>query len=148
MVHRCLLLACLLFLCLYPSPVRAAGDVSLAAKVNQGKELLARGQYQDASVLFFALFRDDPANPEVNYFLGRAAAANGDYETAVMAYERVLIVDPTAVSAKLELAKSFYRLGAEATAAGYFRELLDNDLPPEVRASVESLLATINEGGR
>ena len=148
MVCRRLLLVCLLLLSLLPRPLPAAGAEAGADKVGQGKALLASGRYQDACALFFAFFRNDPANPEVNFYLGRAAFASGDYETAVMAYERVLIADPTAVTAKLELAKSFYRLGAEATAAGYFRELLAGDLTPEVRASVEGLLATIDGGER
>ena len=113
-----------------------------------GKQLFASQAYQKAAALFFQLFRQHPDNPEVNFYLGRAAFESGDYETAVMAYERVLIADPSAVTAKLELAKSFYRLGAESTAVLYFRELLDEELPAEVRSAIEALLATSTGEGQ
>jgi len=114
----------------------------------QAKALFDQGAYSQASSQFFKLFKQDPENQEINFYLGRAAFESDDFETAVMAFERVLIVDPKAVQAKLELAKSFYRLGAKPTAIHYFRELLDSDLPEEVRSSIKTILNSENGGDK
>jgi Tfp pilus assembly protein PilF len=64
----------------------------------------------------------------------------GDFEAAVMAFERVLIIDPEAVEVKVELANSYYRLGANEVARQYFEEALAGDLPEDVRQGVISFL--------
>ena len=119
---------------------------SAPVSFGQAKALFDQGAYYQATSLFFQLFKQDPDNPEVNFYLGRASFETDDFETAAMAFERVLIVDPKSVQAKLEMAKSFYRLGAKPTATRYFRELLDGDLPEDIRASINVILSSTKNG--
>jgi len=140
-VQRFILLLCLLPMFCCSVDVHGA-DEPLAGRLEQARERFSAGAYPEAAALFFQLFQQYPANSEVNFYLGRSAFESGDYETAVMAYERVLLADPGVTQAKLEMAKSFYRLGARPTAVRLFRELADSDLPAEVRAQIKAFLAT------
>lgn len=145
-IRRQIILSILPLLVLIWQPPLYANTVK-SVSPESAKKLFSQGKYQQATSLYFELFKQDPDNPEINFYLGRAAFESGDFETAAMAFERVLIVDPGAVQAKLELAKSFYRLGAKPTAIRYFRQLLDSDLPAEIRSSIKVFLDSMSREG-
>lgn len=81
-------------------------------------------QYQKAYDFFYEHFRTAPDSRNVNFLLGKSAYGMGDYEAAVMAFERVLIIDPDAVEMKLEIAKSYIALGSYKIATDYLDEVL------------------------
>ncbi len=108
--------------------------------IKAGDQLGQEGKPQEAMQKFNQAFRLEPDNPEVNFKLGLSARSVHDYETAVMAFERVLIIDPNAVQAKIEMAKSFYNLGSFETAKQYFQEALESDIPAETRANLVSFM--------
>ncbi|MCK5544988.1 MAG: tetratricopeptide repeat protein [Desulfobulbaceae bacterium] len=111
-----------------------------------GALLYEQGEYEKAYQHYFELFKEDPQDIRVNFFLGRAAFGMGNYEAAIMAFERVLIVDPGAVEVKIELGKSYYRLGSHETAIQYLEEALDNTMPDNVRKNVQAFLQQIRRG--
>jgi tetratricopeptide (TPR) repeat protein len=127
----------LLLLC-YSWP--AAADQAAFAR---GRELFAAGDFAGARIHLEQAFRDDPANPDINFYLGRTAFELGDYETALMAYERVLIADPNAARVKLEIARCHLRLGFREMARHYFREVLATNPPAPVWQNIERYLAEI-----
>lgn len=99
------------------------------------------GRHHDAYENFWLAFRQEPENIDINYKLGIEAAAISDYESAVMAFERVLFLDPNATQAKIELGKAFYNLGALKTAQHYFSEaLLADDLPLQAKVNIQRTL--------
>ncbi len=104
------------------------------------------GNHHESFDTYWLAFRQAPENIEINYNLGLEAIAIADYESAVMAFERVLLLDPQATQAKIELAKAFHQLGAIKTAQQYFREVLTaTDLPAESKRNIESFLQSHNQ---
>ncbi len=131
---------CIVFL-LAALPARARVQ---DADFDAGRRLLAEQRYAEAYTRLFAVFERYPDDPEVNFFLGRAAFEKGDYEMAIMAFDRVLIVHPEAIRVKLELARCYYALRAFATARHYLQEVLDANPPAAVKANIQMMLDRID----
>ncbi|OGQ96999.1 MAG: hypothetical protein A2521_11745 [Deltaproteobacteria bacterium RIFOXYD12_FULL_57_12] len=108
-----------------------------------GKSYFDQGKFDLAHEALLEAFKSDPGNLDISFYLGRAAFEKGDYEAAVMTFDRILIMNPDASRVKLELARSYLKLGATDTARQYFQEVLATDPPAAVRANVEKYLATI-----
>ena len=118
----------------------------------EGREHFDRGEYQDALGKFRQAYRLAPGNLDINFYLGRAAFESGDYETPIMAFERVIIGSWQVEGekgkmvrnrARLELGRSHFRLGLHDSAEAYLREVLASDPPETVRQNVEQLLSKI-----
>jgi tetratricopeptide (TPR) repeat protein len=106
------------------------------------------GDYVQAYSRYFSLFQQDPQNREINFYLGKSAFGMGDFEAAVMAFERVLIIDPEAHEVTVELAKAYLQLGAHDTAIHYAEEALTADLPDNLRQEFEAFLKEITGRSR
>ncbi len=141
-IHR-LTLFLLVFFLLSP-PCFAAEQPSIS-DYEKGKQLFLSSNFRQARDLLFKAFRQDPANPDINFYLGRAAFELGDYETALMAYERVLIMDPEATRVKLEIARCHLRLGFKEMARQYFREVQATNPPKAVWDNIDKYLKSIKE---
>lgn len=141
-VEVCFSAALILTACILCWSAPASGARQLP-ELGRGKAHFREGRYQQAVEVLQSAFRQDPANPDINFQLGRAAFEAGDYETAVMAFERVLIMNPQAQRARLELARSFYELGDLESANRYFREVLATEPPEPVRLNIENFLTHI-----
>jgi FimV-like protein len=135
MLFRLILILVIAFGCIVPIVGAAQEDDALLP----GIALYETGKYQEAYRFFFELFLQTPQSRSINIRLGQAAAAAGDHEAAVMAFERVLIIDPEAVEMKLELAKAFRELGSSGIAAEYLDELVEAGLPEEIRSQAREL---------
>ena len=57
-------------------------------------ELLKEKRYQEAYDAFYALFLENTTDARINFYLGLAASGVKNYDDAVSAFERVLIVEP------------------------------------------------------
>lgn len=132
------------FLLLY-SHIATAIAIASPADFEQAKTLFLKGAFLEARKFLEKAFRDDPANPDINFYLGRSAFETGDYETALMAYDRVLIFNPDAARIKLEIARCHLRLGAKEIAKQYFREVLATNPPEPVWRNIEKYLAAMEE---
>ncbi len=124
---------------------------------SQGKYYFFQKNYQKAYISFHQAFMQDPTNLNVSFFMGRAAfehamaaRANGDEETAqrrlesaLMAFDRVLIIQPGAVRVKLEMARCHAELGALELAKQLFYEVLASRPPESVKKNIDLLLAFI-----
>jgi hypothetical protein len=65
-----------------------------------------------------------------------------------MAFERVLMIRPDTPRARLELARCYYQLGAYDMAERFFREVLAEDPPEQVRENIEHHLRAITVSRR
>ena len=119
----------------------AAEDARGALEAAQAH--LEAGEHEKALAQFRIAFREDPGNTDVNFGLGMAAAALGDYETSCMAFDRVLIMNPEMTRVKLELGRSYFQLRLYPVAEQYFVDALEDGVPPNVRANVEGFLRDI-----
>lgn len=123
----------------------------------QGKIFFQHQNYEKAYLAFYQAFMNDPTDLNISFFLGRSAfehamiaRALGDKETsqkrleaALMAFDRVLIVQPGAIRVKLEMARCHMELGSLELAKHFFYEVLDSNPPQSVKDNVQLLLAAI-----
>lgn len=111
----------------------------------KGKALYQARKYAEALPLLRNAFWNDPANVDINFYYGLTAAATGDHESAAMAFDRILVINPDLPRVKLELARAYYNLKLYSVAEMYFREVVaDQGVPPNVRANVQGFLSTID----
>lgn len=96
-------------------------------------------QYQKSYNFFYDLFIKNPQNRNTNYLLGKSAYGMGDYEAAVMSYERILIQEPSAVEIKLEIAQSYAALGSYKLAVEYIDDILAAKAPQNILTQAKNL---------
>jgi Tetratricopeptide repeat len=90
--------------------------------------------------LFQKMLRD-PKNIEITFAYVKVATANGDYEAAIGALERILFYQPGLARVKYELGSLYFRLGSYEMARRYFREALASpDIDPITKDRVEASL--------
>ncbi len=133
------------FFFLLTHSIAAGGFQGELSKFEKGIQLFHSGQYQQSYDLLLALFEEYPDHPELNFYLGRAAFETGQYEMAVMAYERILIAFPSENRVKLEMARTFHAMGANNTARQYCREVLESQPPEPVKENILAFLAVIDQ---
>lgn len=66
------------------------------------------------------------------------------YDLAIAAFERVLIVDESSIRTKLEIAKCYFQLKKYKKSKKIFTEVLQNKLPSKVKENVNTYLQAIN----
>ncbi len=115
------LLSGLIFLLLPGSLVAATTNYEQAAK------LLSREQFSRAYDLLWRELQDNPADVKGNFLLARAATKLKLYDQAAAAYERILIIDPNNIKARLNLGIAFYRLGAYTLSENELKKLVKNN---------------------
>ena len=83
----------------------------------------AQAPAPDQQQLFQTMLRN-PKDLETTFAYVRVATANGDYEAAIGALERVLFYQPGLARVKYELGALYFRLGSYEMARRYYREAL------------------------
>lgn len=122
----------------------ATEKVPLAKKYFlEGKAFFDQGDYENALESFRKSLFEDPTDPVLNHLMGRAAFEMGSFEEALFAFERVLVLNPNLALSRLEKARTHLMLGSNLEAKEELLRVLEADIPPEVRANVETLLAQI-----
>jgi tetratricopeptide (TPR) repeat protein len=87
-----------------------------------------------------------PADLEVLFKFATIATKTGDYEGAISALERMLLVNPDLPRVRLELAVLYYRLGSFEVSRTYLEAVLASpNIQPEVRARAEQYLAEVEK---
>jgi len=71
-----------------------------------------------------------------------------DFEPAIATLERMLIYRNDLPRVKLELGSAYFQLGSYEVSKFYFKDALDSDPPPHVRAKVEEFMAEIDRRTR
>lgn len=120
-------------------PNRTGDDLST------GIDLFKSGQFEQSYEILLKAFEITPQNLELNFYLGRAAFEIGNYEMAIMAFERILIASPNENRVKLEIARAFQKLGANNIARQYCNEVLLTDPPDTVKNNIKKLLANMDK---
>ena len=90
-----IILAAFLLICLIKLPALSADLPAVTTALEQQKalgfEMIQQGDSEGAYELFMRLLREEPADEEINWGLGRAAENLGKYSQSMMAYERMSI---------------------------------------------------------
>ncbi|HVO17363.1 MAG TPA: tetratricopeptide repeat protein, partial [Alphaproteobacteria bacterium] len=94
----------------------------------------------------FKAMMADPGNLDKTFAFASLAVDVGDFDGAISALERMLLIDPNLPRVKLELGALYYRLGSYSMAQNYLDDALAApNVPPEVAERAERLLADINK---
>lgn len=132
-------------------------EVGVTTLLAQGKQYFNAKEYEKASVVFQQAFLNNPADLDISFFMGRAAFEQAmlartegkddltqkRLEAALMAFDRVLIMDPAAVRVKLEIARCHMQLGSYQLARQYFYEVLHTNPPEPVIQNINIYLASM-----
>ncbi|MBK8287592.1 MAG: hypothetical protein IPK95_02265 [Cellvibrionales bacterium] len=81
------------------------------------------------------------SDPEFDYLYGLLAYDQGMYNDAQFSLERVTVAEPGNVQARLALAKSYYKLGDEHSAARHFEVVKKSNPPANVMRDVNHYMA-------
>lgn len=117
--------------------------LTLAAQAQQaqGNDAELDKAYDEA---FQALFKD-PGNLDKSFRFAELAVRKGNFEAAISALERMLLINPDLPRVRLELGVLYFRIGSYAIARTYLtRVLQEPDAPQEVKDRVEVFLAEID----
>ena len=115
----------------------------LARLLRDSRRLLADGLPRDAYQLLKPAELRYAGSPEYDYLLGVAALDSGRPAEAVLVLERVLISRPDPLPARAELARAYLRVNEAEASRQAFETVAGQQLPPEVRATIERYLDAI-----
>ena len=124
----------------------AAESSPEAAQVMEAaRRSLAAGNPKQAYVDLAAIQGRMAGDPEYDYLLGVAALDSGRNDDAIIAFERVLAINPKHAGAQMDLARAYYATGAYDLAEATFRNLQENNPPPLALQSINRYLSAIGE---
>ena len=94
----------------------------------------------------FKAMMADPGNLDKTFAFAGLAIDVGDFDGAISALERMLLIDPNLPRVKLELGVLYYRVGSYQVAQNYLNDALAApNVPPEVTEKAERFLAEIDK---
>lgn len=115
-----------------------------ASDLQEGVSLYEKGDYAGANTVLSELLQEDIGNPQLNYYYGRVAYELGDFEEALKAFERVLIMEENHQRARLELARCYIALEMYPQAREELVTVLHSQPPKAVSTNVKALLAQVD----
>jgi outer membrane protein len=113
------------------------------ALTDRAKRLLEQKQPKQAYDLLLPQESARAGDPEFDYLLGIAAIDAGEPERGVFALERVLAVQPNNHVARAEIARAYLALGERDSAKREFETVKAQQIPPEVKKSIDGYLSAI-----
>lgn len=135
----------------WPLAALALALASVAAQaadppvIERARGLLGQGNAKQAYSELAAQEAALSGQPEFDYLLGVSALDSGALESAIIAFERVLAVNPNHAGAQMDLARAYYASGSFDLAEAAFVKLRAANPPPAARAAIERYLDAIRE---
>ncbi len=118
----------------------SATSASTGAKAEKEHHLKAK--YHRA----FQAMIHDITNLDKTFAFAELAVQVGDYEGAISAFERMLLIDPNLPQVKAELGALYMRLGSYRMAQSYLQSALASpNVPAPVQVHIKKLLAKVKE---
>jgi outer membrane protein len=109
----------------------------------EAERLLAAGNPKEAYMRLLTEQGTLAGTPAFDYLLGIAALDSGKIDDAIIAFERVLAVNPKNAGAQMDLGRAYYLAGSIDLAEATFRALKANNPPPNALAAINRFLAAI-----
>ena len=123
----------------------ASANDALSRLLSSAGALMKSGKAAEAYALLEPKEFDYSGDISYDYLLGVAALDSGKLDRAVIAFERVLTVNPNFSGARLDLGRAYFAMGSDALAEKEFKIVLSQNPPAQVRPVVEKFLETIAE---
>ncbi len=115
--------------------------LTLHATPMQKKEainLYNLGKFSQAKELLLRLTRESPNDSELSFLLGRSALELKEYDLALAAFDRVLLLNPQHTRTRLEIARIYFERRNYTLARKEVDSVLAGKLPPSVRENAEA----------
>jgi tetratricopeptide (TPR) repeat protein len=127
-----------------------AGTLALESRADpkaleQARGLLAQGNPAGAYGVLAPLEPKLAGQPDYDYLLGVASLDSARLEDAIIAFERVLAVQPNHAGAQMDLARAYYAAGSFDLAEAAFVKLRAAKPPATALAAIERYLDAIRE---
>ncbi|HVC10780.1 MAG TPA: surface lipoprotein assembly modifier [Burkholderiales bacterium] len=100
-------------------------------------------QFGPARQMLAGLEKAYPNNPQVLFLEGQLAFAEGDYQTAIAIYRRMLSKDPSLTRVRLALARALFAAGDYSAARYHFEIALGQILDQQARRNIYAYLRAI-----
>ncbi|MBL8512226.1 MAG: tetratricopeptide repeat protein [Betaproteobacteria bacterium] len=113
------------------------------AVVAEAQRQLVAGNPKQAYVLLSAKQAELSGDVEFDYLLGVAALDSGKFDEAIIAFERVLAVNPRNAGAQLDLARAYFLTGSLDLSEATFVSLRASNPPPAAEATIAKYLEAI-----
>lgn len=120
-----------------------ASGFAVADEVSDARDLVRNREPERAFALLEPLEATRAGDIEFDYLLGVAAFDAKRYDRAVIAFERVLLSDPRFASARLDLGRAYFAMGADDLARQEFERLLQSGPTPDGEKVIRSYLDAI-----
>ena len=123
----------------------AAACVALGCAAPVAAQTVDPALQAEIQNVFQQLFRD-PGNAALTYRYAQLQTQAGNFEAAVAALERLLLVNPNQPVLQYELGVLYYRMGSYAAARSYLTQAQASpDTPPEVKQRIAAFLADADQ---
>lgn len=123
--------------------VWSGGALANPKLLADAEQLLAAGNPKQAYMLLLAEQGNLSGTPAFDYLLGVAALDSGKIDDAIIAFERVLAVNPKNAGAQMDLGRAYFLAGSIDLAEATFRALKASNPPPNALAAINRFLAAI-----
>ena len=118
---------------------------NLPEDIKKLQSLIRQKQFKDAFVLSNTLLEEWGGEPGFDLLAGQAAYGANYFQEAVFAFERVLLIKPNVLLARLYLAFSYFQVKNLGAAQTELTRLLEEDLKPADAQKVRDYLQQITE---
>ena len=129
-------------LCALLSPMSALANPAL---LQDARQLIAANNPKQAYMILVAQQDQLSGSAEFDYLLGIAALDSGKIDEAIIAFERVLQVDPKNAGARMDLARAYFNAGSVDLAQANFLELRASNPPVAALVAIDKYLVAIRD---
>jgi outer membrane protein len=112
--------------------------------LEHARQLLNQSNPKQAYMELIKLEGQLAGNIDYDYLLGVAALDSGKLDDAIIAFERVLAVNPNHLGAQMDLARAYFAAGSYDLAESAFRDLLSRNPPTIAQQTINRYLEAID----
>jgi len=116
--------------------------------IENARRLLNQGNPKQAYADLMKHEAQLAGNIDYDYLLGVASLDSGKIDDAIVAFERVLAVNPNHAGAQMDLARTYFMAGSYDLAEAAFKQLADSNPPAVARQTINRYLEAIENRKR
>jgi outer membrane protein len=121
----------------------AAPALANPEALEKARRLLNESNPKQAYMELIALQDKLAGNIDFDYLLGVASLDSGKLDDAIIAFERVLAVNPRHAGAQMDLSRAYFAAGSFDLAEAGFRQLSESNPPPAAQQTIKRYLDAI-----